>query len=290
MKVVQSAGLDRPKLNALRKLMAICQKKDGRKIRIYWNIIGKERYIPGDYCVISDRNLVAYLGAFIFNDGEAEITAVVNPKYRHQGVFKELLKRAATMVKPFGTNTLVLCCPYNFPPAQACLKKYNATHRHTEYDMRWKNETVLDFSENPDFHTRLATVDDLEDMVAVDAVCFNASPEKVKIHFTNNFRESNREAWLLYHGDEFVGKIHFRYDDDAAFIHNVCIKPEFQGKGYGSYFLKRALNYLTKGGHRCIRLDVEAVNEGALSLYLRLGFIATQIYEFWEIPIVNALK
>ena len=87
MKIMQSAGLDRPKVNALRKLMEICQKKDGRKIRIYWNLIGKKRYISGDYCVVEDNKLIAYLGVFIFNEGEAEVTAVVNPKYRRRKIF-----------------------------------------------------------------------------------------------------------------------------------------------------------------------------------------------------------
>jgi len=286
MKIMQSAGLDRPKVNALRKLMEICQKKDGRKIRIYWNLIGKKRYISGDYCVVEDNKLIAYLGVFIFNEGEAEVTAVVNPKYRRRKIFTELLRRAASLVFPFGTKKIIFCCPYQFQPAMACLKKYRATHRHTEYDMLWK-KTPITWTENPSLTKRIATEEDLEEMVALDTLCFKATADKVRFHFTNNFKDSNREAWLLYHDNRFMGKIHFRYDEGMAFIHNVCIKPEEQGKGYGTHFLKEALLYLTKEGHSCIRLDVEAVNEGALSLYQRLGFVATQIYEFWEVPLEN---
>ncbi len=285
MQVRQSAGLNQPQLKALRKLSDICQRKDGGKLRIYWNIIRKKRYIPGDFLVVSDRKLIAYLGIFIFNDGEAEVTALVNPKYRRKGIFKELLKRGKGLVRPLGAKKLVFCCPHKVPAAMACLKKSGATHRHSEYDMLWRNNTELDYTEKPDFSKRFATIDDLEAMVDMDVACFHATHEKVNFHFSNNFKESNREAWMLYHNEDIVGKIHFRYDEDAAFIHNVCIKPELQGKGYGSYFLKQALNYLISNDHKRIRLDVEAVNEGALSLYKRLGFAPTQIYEFWEMPI-----
>lgn len=286
MLITESSGLNPIELKALTQLVARCQVVDKQGMRIYWTLIDKARPLAGDICLYSEeKELIAYLGVFLFNQGEVEITALVAPEYRRQGLFKQLLNKALVLIKPLAIKTLIFCCPAQVQSNRAYLAKYQASHRVSEYDLLWQPNNKLNLIANTDYKKRLATAKDLQAIVELDALCLEDDPDKLYFHFSHNLTEANRQIWLLYDKDQFIGKIHLHFLDEAVVIHNICVKPEFQGKGYGYYFLGLILAELNQAGHKIIRMEVEAPNNRALSLYLRLGFVITEQYDFWELPI-----
>ena len=56
------------------------------------------------------------------------------------------------------------------------------------------------------------------------------------------------------------------------YLSNVGVYPEFQGRGIGSLLISHAERQAAREGAQAIVLDVETDNEGAASLYERLGF------------------
>jgi ribosomal protein S18 acetylase RimI-like enzyme len=56
------------------------------------------------------------------------------------------------------------------------------------------------------------------------------------------------------------------------YLSNVGVYPEFQGRGIGSLLIGHAERQAAREGAQAIVLDVETDNEGAVSLYERLGF------------------
>jgi ribosomal protein S18 acetylase RimI-like enzyme len=283
MKITQSSGLKTDQLRSLADLLSRCIEKDGHGVRIYWHIISKPRPIPGDFCVYSDDGeLIAYLSIFLFNAGEAEITAMIDPEYRQHGLFKKLLTQALQLIKSMELHTVVFSCPAQCATTLICLTKYEASHRLSEYDLHWNPKHPLYYVKNPLYEKRLAKASDLGAIIELDAVCLHDDPEKIEYHLHQTIYEKDREIWLLYDMDNFVGKIHLHFLGEVTFIHNICIKPEYQGKGYGYYFLNNIMNELTQSGRTDLRMEVEAPNERALSLYLRLGFEIAEQYDFWE--------
>lgn len=57
----------------------------------------------------------------------------------------------------------------------------------------------------------------------------------------------------------------------VLWIEEIYIKPQYRGHGLGSEFFAYAKEHLYKGAAR-VRLEAEPENEGAVSLYRRLGF------------------
>lgn len=282
MYLKQSSGLNVQALEELQRLVHRCEVHDGRIVRVYWTLIDRLRAISGDFCLYSDEHeLIAYLGVFLFNFDEAEISAMVDPRFRGRGLFKQLLEQALLLVKPMGLKRLVFCAGTE---AVTMLQRHNASFRISEYELRWNSQPVLPA---PQAHLarRLANTADLGEIVALDVLCLHDDPDKLYYHFGQHFADSERDIWLLYDDDVFVGKIHVHRQDSICFIHNICIKPELQGRGYGYCFLADLLHELKQAGQNDIRMDVESPNARALSLYQRLGFVIAGQFDFWETSI-----
>ena len=55
-------------------------------------------------------------------------------------------------------------------------------------------------------------------------------------------------------------------------IQILARRPRYRGQGLGPRLMAEALRLLWNGAPRPVELEVEAANEGALSLYRRFGF------------------
>lgn len=288
MKLLQFGGLESHHIQALRKLTERCQQQDKTSVRIYWNLISSPRTIPGDLCLFNDENqLIAYLGFFHFNHDEAEITALVDPAFRQSGCLKILLKRADELFKALDLKKWIFCCPANNTITHQLLNQNQAKHRISEYDLLWDPQTKLSRITKKGYQKRLATFADLNELVQLDACCLGDDPDKIRYHFSTNLREPNRQTWMLYDQVHFIGKIHLHFQNDTVFIHNICIRPEYQSQGFGYYFLNDILCDLIESGNLRIKMEVEALNDRALALYLKLGFKIIAHYEFWEVDATN---
>lgn len=69
-----------------------------------------------------------------------------------------------------------------------------------------------------------------------------------------------------------VGYIGAAYVLDEAEIGNLCVLPEFRGKGAGKSLLSSMIDLLKNKGCSTVYLEVEDTNDPAISLYEKLGF------------------
>ena len=65
----------------------------------------------------------------------------------------------------------------------------------------------------------------------------------------------------------------WRTTEGAGEIARVVIHPEFQGKGYSTALVSRAMEELKGRGYRAAHLAVAEINRPAQKTYFRLGFV-----------------
>ena len=83
----------------------------------------------------------------------------------------------------------------------------------------------------------------------------------------------NKEALVVStEGGQTVGYIGASYVLDEAEIGNICIYPEYRGKGLGRELLLSLESSLKAQGVHKIFLEVEAQNTGAIALYEHSGY------------------
>jgi ribosomal protein S18 acetylase RimI-like enzyme len=75
-----------------------------------------------------------------------------------------------------------------------------------------------------------------------------------------------------------------RVKDDTGHITQVCLLPEFRGRGIGEHLIARAADALASRGFNLLSLTVTQDNARAVKLYERLGFCASRIFDAfaWE--------
>ncbi len=71
---------------------------------------------------------------------------------------------------------------------------------------------------------------------------------------------------------KLIGYIGAAYVLDEAEIGNLCVLPEYRGKGTGRKLLSSMIELLKSKGCSTVYLEVEETNVPAISLYEKFGF------------------
>lgn len=131
---------------------------------------------------------------------------------------------------------------------------------------------------------RTADEQDYIGMAAVfyqgEAVAYPMSNEVLLHNFATILNSEIVDGYILREAQQTVGYciVSMMYSTEigglCAWIEEVYIKPEFQGKGYGSACIKAILDTY-KGKVKRFKLEITPANKGALALYERLGFSLT---------------
>lgn len=271
---------------AIKNLIDFCGEHDKFKIKAYWHIL-QDRLTNefNDFLYYIDGNLIGYLGLFTFSSNEAEMTAVIHPKFRQQGIFKKMLGEAILELRQRYIRYCTWIVPQRSSITNEFMQTLSADFIFSQVEMKALRPPVE--RELPQITLRPATIEDLPTLAHMGAVSFQASYTEVMQRFTENMREKNRKAWLASIPDEEnIGKIHVRYEDtQTAFIHDLCITPEHRGKKLAMAMILKTMDMLHATGHRNIILDVECHNKGALRLYEQCGFDIQQAHDFWRVEV-----
>jgi len=276
---------------AIRMLIDLCATHDKYKIKVYWHIIQDRLTMEfNDFMYYLDGNLVGYLGLFTFNSSEAELTAVVHPKYRKQGIFKKMFTAALQEMKQRYISNCIWICPRGSFINADFMQNLWGKYLYSQVEMKAMHPPVS--KELPEIRLRLASTDDLLLLSQMGSTSFNSSFTETLQRFTENLREKNRKAWLASTPThENVGKIHVRYEDNnTGFIHDLCILPEYRGQNLATSMILKTMQLLRETGHRNIVLDVECHNKGALRLYEQCGFETIGAHDYWTVAVERMLQ
>lgn len=118
----------------------------------------------------------------------------------------------------------------------------------------------------------------MQDFYAIDNYPIDITESK---HLFETFIENSNlgKAWLIFKGEDVIGYViltfifSFEYKGTLAFLDELYIKKEYQGKGFG----KQAVQFIQKKSSqlnvKMLYLEVEEHNEKAQKLYLAHDFI-----------------
>ncbi len=113
-------------------------------------------------------------------------------------------------------------------------------------------------------------VNDLAEVVKIEQAA-NRFPWSLK-----NFEDcllAGHHAWLLINEqNEIVGYTVVQVIVDELHLLNICISPQFQGKGYGRHLLNKVIELADDQSASVILLEVRRSNHRAQQLYLQSGF------------------
>jgi len=278
-------------LDDIEQLVRECEIADNHPTKLYWNIISdRKTELFNDFLFYIDDQLVGYLAIFSFESSHVEISGVVHPQFRGNGIAHMLFQEALHELEYRESIQYCLFVIHQSAiPARHCVQALGAEPAYSEYEMHFSRslEPFTLFK-----HAELTLVqvqrEALKELARLDAICFKATYEHARERLSQVIDATDRLIFVARYRNKIIGKIHIRFESNTAHIHDYCIDPVYQGQGFGEDLLKRTLNFLfTIDSVSQIRLDVTTDNSSALNIYRRCGFEITAAYDFWKYQLIN---
>lgn len=272
--------LDEVQLKDLKELRSECKKNDGSIPNLYLHILKQQRSLPTSFLYYQNGILIGFLSVYFFYDDAVEVAVLVNPQYRRQGVAKQLIQAALPLIKSQNYFNLIFSCPSRLNDKWLADKGF--TYLHSEYFMERDDlNPILDYNRSLSF--RMATLDDIPILCALDEVCFPDKNQDLANRFQQILNEREYEIVITLLNNHPIGKAHIRWQSKRATLSDIAILPREQGKGYGSALIAYCINMVLSEGKSRVDLDVETHNKKALNLYIQLGFHIQNACDYWSI-------
>ncbi len=288
--LIKTTTLSKQELRNVTNLVEYSEKKDGYMIRMYWNIIN-DRQLPefDDFFYYVEGRLAGYLALYAFKAHQAEMSAVVHPEFRRQGIFRYLFGEAMMEMNRREITDCLYVSHRDSVTSKDFVTPYSDDLDHTEVEMALKHKPKT--TDTPKLTMRLVDADDLDILARIDMACFNSKPEKIYNNFAKNLGSKVRRAWIFKNEQgEDIGKMHIRLENpQAAYIHDLGVLPDHRRKGYASSMVLLILEQLRKEGCHRVFLDVLSDNESAIKLYENCGFEITSQYDLWRLKTADTL-
>jgi ribosomal-protein-alanine N-acetyltransferase len=116
---------------------------------------------------------------------------------------------------------------------------------------------------------RTMTYADLKQVIAVEQ---KAYPHPWTLGIFRDCLRIGYNAWVMTLDNNVIGYGIVMLSPGEAHILNICIDPDFQGKGLGRYLLRHLIKKSKQTDVDMVLLEVRRSNSNAQQLYLSEGF------------------
>jgi len=270
-------------MDQIQTLEQLCKTHDRSSLRVG---IESLNAAGGDqaYLCLFRNQLIGFMSWYTSDGTEANINGMVHPEFRRQGVFKALLKHAVSEMLTHGIETCRFRIPSNSKPGIDFIKQTSAIFRTSEFSMNL-NQLHANIACRSGLTLKLAEDPDLEFMVTCSSQAFGDSETWTRNYFARTM-EPERMTYIAMDNLSPIGMIRVNYvNNDTAVIHDFCVLPSHQGRGYGREMLAGLVKLLLEQKCSTIRLGVVTENRHALNLYHSIGFEITGEANYYVISI-----
>ncbi|MCX7116199.1 MAG: GNAT family N-acetyltransferase [Gammaproteobacteria bacterium] len=277
--LIKRYQLSDAEIEALDSLLETVKQHDGGLPAIYKHLLILRRDTPCHflfYTANTPGKLIGFLSFYFFYQDSCEISLVVHPDHRHQGIAHQLLK---TLYSTYLTPQIK---SLYFSSSTAKTDDWQHHHSmflsHTEYHLK-RTLPKLKAPSHPKLSIRPATLADIPTLCLLDDACFHDQDDGMPERFQLLITDSAYTVLVAEREGQLIGKAHLRYDTIEATLSDLAILPDHQHQGLGGELLAYTINYAIDQGFETIELDVKTNQQPILNLYLQHGFsIDTQLY------------
>lgn len=230
--------------------------------------------------------LVGYMGISQFGGlgSPMEVTGMVHPEFRRQGIFTQLYSLVTAERKRRNAGSMLMLCDRASISGQGFIEKIDASYRHSEYEMVLRQGgTGRQDKPGGEFAFRKAVNADAGEIARQNAIFFgDVSEPDDHIPLPEEEEKRGMTIYLAEIDGRAIGKFHLQVSSGVGGIFGLGVLSEHQGQGHGRALLLKAVEKLQEAEMKKIFLQVAAENEKALRLYKSCGFQETSIMDYYE--------
>ena len=261
----------------VKALIATCQNYDGTFREPYLsNMLNFDPNMPAFFLYYEKGELVGLLTVYA-DDQDVEVTILVHPDHRRQGIARALFTSFERETASFPIHSVT------FQTERVFLD------RHLDFVSNWglvedeETETWLGKDRRP---YPLANVSNLEVLLAdrsyqdqISQLKFQAfsedheSREVVDRYVTKALKDPESLLYILLKNGQVIGTCTVDLSSNTNYLFGLAIAELERGKGYGTYLAKSLINQLIEQNDKAFQIAVEDSNLGAKRLYEKIGFV-----------------
>lgn len=278
-------------LESLADLAMLAGKVDEGLPEIYYGLLKNKRAPKSNALFFEKERLLGIASVFFFEATCAEITLLVAPEIRRQGIAKSLLRallptihenhvqklRFSSGVAPFSTQA-----PF--------FAEKNLSYEESEFHMAF-TPTIFQILEKFPWRFRIGTLDDIPELIGLDMLCFPGTDKNSGAHHLRHMLSSSEYTiWVVETANgECIAKGHIRWEEKKAILTDIAVHPDMQKQGVGRTLLKHLLNEIYQK-QKTATLAVTSESTRALHLYQKQGFELQKTVYYWGIGIEKLEK
>lgn len=246
-----------------------------------------------EFMYFDGKQLIGYIGICSFGGTLAplEITGMVHPEYRCQGIFSKLHELVIAECKRRNAGSILALCDKKSFPGQKFLERIGTAYKYSEFEMYLHDEL---YEANKELLSgiqfRKATNTDACEVARQNAIYFSdrAKQENNDVPMEGLLLPEDEERrgmtiYLAEREERIIGKVHLQLINETGGIYGLGVLPENRSKGFGRAILLKAIEKLKDAKAKEIMLQVAAENASALSLYKSCGFRETSVMDYFAL-------
>jgi ribosomal protein S18 acetylase RimI-like enzyme len=289
--IVAKRSLTERELAEVEELAALCNAREHLFMRLDHNLLALPTLPTDDLFLAYNGNLL--IGCLLLDRYRLdikEVTSMVHPDFRRQGIFTRLLEAARKECLSRGIHRLLLVCETNAKSGQAFVQAIGAGRDSAEHRMLLQTfQPRLQFDDHLLF--REAVYDDLSDLATVLATDMGDDYEQAFAHVRQSWKRPNQCFYIATYGGEDAGRAEpvatLRIEETPVElgIYGFVVRPEYRGRGYGRQLLEEAIIAARARSQKPLLLEVDTNNFTALNLYQSVGFVIERTYEYYSLTL-----
>ncbi|WP_349671870.1 GNAT family N-acetyltransferase [Lacrimispora sp.] len=248
-----------------------------------------------EFMYFSGEELIGYMGICSFGGitQPLEITGMVHPMYRRQGIFSKLMELVIAECRRRNAEGILALCDKKSISGQEFLKKISAVYKFSEFEMylNHKSYETVEKQQPSGITFRKAVNADASEISRQNMIYFgddweeeNEDTEDRGILLPEEEEKRGMTIYIAEKEEGVIGKVNLQMSDSGTGgIYGLGVLPEFRGKGFGRAILIFAVEKLKDAKATEVMLQVAAENGTALNLYKSCGFQETSVMDYFEL-------
>lgn len=283
--LVKKQAWTEDELTQAKELLALCNAYESLYTKLDIVML---RSRPGnetnDFLYYEQGQLVGLLSLNSFGDEDRELTGVVHPEYRRQGIFFLLMAAAREEAKQRGIQRLILVCERFSRSGQGFVEALGAKYDFSENKMILKSLQEHGPYAEP-VTLRKAGVSDIDTIAAIVSLCFGQSEEGARKFISGSMQKPQTEYYIGEWQGAAIGCLSLSYGDSEIGIYGVGVLPQFRRRRFGRQMMEQIIRKIQAASQKPIALEVEAGNEYNIGLYRSCGFKEVTTFGYYNFDI-----
>ena len=248
-----------------------------------------------EFMYFNGEELIGYMGICSFGGitQPLEITGMVHPEYRRQGIFSKLMELVVAECRKRNAEEILALCDKKSISGQGFLKKISAVYKFSEFEMylNHKSYETLEKQQPSGITFRKAVNADASEITRQNMIYFgddseeeNEDSEDHGILLPEEEEKRGMTIYIAEKEDRIIGKVNLQISDGGTGgIYGLGVLPEFRGNGFGRAIFTFGVEKLKDAKATEVMLQVAAENGTALNLYKSCGFQETSVMDYFEL-------